>query len=125
MLGRWGDIGDVTHFLINTLLLLIIISFVSAYVSWIDCLLLDDVIPWCQSSLENYTSNNARQHDTTQVQHETARVQHDTTRDDMSKTWGKTRQDEHDTVQHECKGSSGSKKWKCDKNRRIWFRKKS
>ena len=33
-----------------------------------------------RSSLENYTSNNTRQYDTTQVQHETTRVQHDITR---------------------------------------------
>ena len=34
----------------------------------------------CGSSLENYTSNNMRQHYTTRVQTETIRVQYDTTR---------------------------------------------
>ena len=30
-----------------------------------------------RSSLEDYTSNNTRQHDTTRVQHNTTRVQHE------------------------------------------------
>ena len=33
-----------------------------------------------RSSLQNYTSNNMRQHDTTRAQHDTTRVHHDTTR---------------------------------------------
>ena len=32
------------------------------------------------SSLENYTSSNTRQYDTTRIQHEVTRVQHDITR---------------------------------------------
>ena len=41
---------------------------------------------WAEFSLENYTRNNKRQHDTTRVQHETTRVQHDTTRGNASTT---------------------------------------
>ena len=46
-----------------------------------------------RSSLENYTSNDTRQHETTRVttrantsQHDTTRVQHDTTQDNTSIT---------------------------------------
>ena len=63
------------------------------------------------SSLENYTSNNTRQHDTTRVQHEykttqynttriqhdTTRVQHDTARDNTSTTRHNTSTTRHNT----------------------------
>ena len=62
-----------------------------------------------RSSLENYTSNNTRQHDTTQVQHDITRVQHETTRVqyDHGTIIGEllyfhdTTQHEYNTTQHE------------------------
>ena len=57
-----------------------------------------------RSSLENYTSNNTRQHDTTRVQHEyntrqhdTTRVQHETTRHSTGTTRVKYEYKRHNT----------------------------
>ena len=38
-----------------------------------------------QSSLENYTSNNTRQHDTTRVQHNTTQHEYNTTQHDTTR----------------------------------------
>ena len=54
-----------------------------------------------RSSLENYMSNNTRQHDTTRVPHET--TQHDT-----STTGHNTRQHETTRVQHEYNATNTS-----------------
>ena len=68
------------------------------------------------SSLENYTSDNTRQHDTTRVKHDTIRDNTSTTRQNTSTTRHNTRQHEYNTTQHEynttqqkCKRSFGSK----------------
>ena len=61
------------------------------------------------SSLENYTSNNTTQHDTTRVQHKTTRhststtrLKHDTTRGNTNTTQGSTStaRDNTSTIRH-------------------------
>ena len=62
------------------------------------------------SSLENYTSNNTRQQDTTR--RNTSATRHNTSKtgDNTSKTTrAQTTQHEYNTTQHEYKGGSGSK----------------
>ena len=55
-----------------------------------------------RSSLENYTSNNTSQHDTTRVQHDITRdnTSNNTSQHNTSKTRDNTRQHEYDTTQN-------------------------
>ena len=62
---------------------------------------------WC--SLENYTSNNTRQHETTRVQHEKTRHNTSTTRSNTRQHEYNTTKHVYNTTQHEFKGSFGSK----------------
>ena len=71
----------------------------STYISLLFSITFLYTIIW--SSLENYTSNNTRHHDTTQVQHETTRHNTSTTRDNTTENGYNTIQQDTTRVQHD------------------------